>query len=76
MGTIEEISKDEVTLSHSAIEALKWPAMTMGFKLDKPALAVGLKTKQAVKFSFVRRGDDYVIVSMEPASHATSGAQR
>jgi membrane fusion protein, copper/silver efflux system len=76
MGTIEEISKDEVTLSHGAIEALKWPAMTMGFKLDKPALAVGLKTKQAVKFSFVRRGDDYVIVSMEPASHATSGAQR
>ncbi|MBB2487466.1 efflux RND transporter periplasmic adaptor subunit [Mitsuaria sp. WAJ17] len=76
LGTIEEISKDEITLSHSAIEALKWPAMTMGFKLDKPALATGLKARQAVKFSFAKRGDDYVVVSIEPVARAASGAQR
>ncbi|HLO96621.1 MAG TPA: copper-binding protein, partial [Burkholderiaceae bacterium] len=76
VGTIEEIGRDEITLSHGAVEALKWPAMTMGFKLDRPGLAAGLKAKQAVKFSFAKQGDDYVVVAIEPAGRAASGAQR
>ncbi len=76
VGTIEEISPDEITLSHGAIEALKWPAMTMGFRLDKPTLAAGLKPKQAVTFRFAKQGDDYVVVAIEPARRAASGAKQ
>lgn len=76
VGTIEEISQDEITLSHGAIEALKWPAMTMGFRLDRPALAAGLKPKQAVTFRFAKQGDDYVVVAIEPVRRAASGVQR
>lgn len=76
IGTIEEIGKDEIMLTHGAIDALKWPEMTMGFKLDRPALAAGLKAGQSVKFSFTKRGDDYVLMTLEPVSRAASGAQR
>jgi Cu(I)/Ag(I) efflux system membrane fusion protein len=35
-ATIEEVRGDEITLAHSAIASLKWPAMTMDFKLPPP----------------------------------------
>lgn len=44
-AVIEAIAGDLLTLSHSAIESLKWPAMTMDFRLapalEAPKLAVG-----------------------------------
>src|SRR3546814_10111193 len=44
-GRIESISGDRITLSHAAVPALKWPAMTMTFKLGSPALARGFKKR-------------------------------
>lgn len=67
-GVIEELSSTEMTLAHEAVPALKWPAMTMGFKLAAPKLAAGLKPKQLVRFSFKRQGDDYVITAVEEVS--------
>ena len=55
--------------------ALKWPAMTMAFKLADPALARGLKQGQSVSFSFDKQGDDYRITAIAPQS-AASGAKR
>ncbi len=83
-GVVEAVVGDELTLKHEAVPALKWPAMTMGFKLAEPALAKGLKTGQRLRFSFMQRGDDYVITAAEPidstALHtghsAASGASR
>ncbi len=63
-GTVVEIEADSLTLAHQAIPALKWPPMTMPFKLAKPQLAQGLKTGQAVTFGFVKQGDDYVITQV------------
>ena len=67
-GSITEIGDRQLTLSHEAIPALRWPAMTMGFKLDEPKLAAGMKVGQAVRFSFSKRGEDYVIVSIQPVA--------
>jgi Cu(I)/Ag(I) efflux system membrane fusion protein len=72
-GVVADIEPDGLTLDHEAVPALKWPAMSMPFKLADNALAAGVKKSQAVDFSFVKRGDDYVITRLSPAA---SGAQR
>ncbi|UHJ63925.1 efflux RND transporter periplasmic adaptor subunit [Melaminivora jejuensis] len=64
-GVVEEVSTAELTLAHDAIPALKWPAMTMGFKLADPRLAAGLAPKQQVRFTFSKQGEDYVITAIE-----------
>jgi len=64
-GVIEEVSSSELTLTHDAVPALKWPAMTMGFKLADPKLAAGLAPKQAVRFTFAKQAEDYVITAIE-----------
>ena len=66
-GTVTELSGDEVTISHGAIAALKWPPMTMGFKLADPKLGAGLKPNKSVQFSFSKQGDDYVITAIKLA---------
>ncbi len=77
-GVVEALDGVELTLNHEPVPALKWPAMTMGFRLADPALAKGLKTGQRLRFSFVQRGDDYVITAIEPlaSAAAASGASR
>ncbi|MDI4635241.1 efflux RND transporter periplasmic adaptor subunit [Pelomonas sp. V22] len=75
-GRITEIGRGELTLSHEAIPDLRWPAMTMGFKLANPGLLPELKVGQTVRFSFTKQGDDYLIVAVEPvAVGAASGAR-
>jgi Cu(I)/Ag(I) efflux system membrane fusion protein len=64
-GVVSEApSGDTITLEHPPIPALKWPAMTMPFKLADPAAAKGLKPGDKVHFSFRQQGDDAVISSI------------
>lgn len=56
-GRIEAITPAGVTLSHTPVPALGWPAMTMTFKLDRPAQARGLKAGDRVGFAFEQRPD-------------------
>jgi len=49
-----------VTLTHDPIPALKWPGMTMPFKLAKAELAKGLTVGQKVKFD-LEMGQDHQI---------------
>lgn len=72
-GVVVDIEADSLTLDHEPVPALKWPAMTMPFMLADKKMAVGLKKSQVVDFSFVKRGDDYVITGL---SAAASGVQR
>ena len=51
-GRIDKIDASGVTLSHGPVPALKWPAMTMTFRLGNPALARGFKTGERVRFGF------------------------
>lgn len=60
----EAASGDTITLEHPPVPALKWPAMTMPFKLADPAAAKGLKPGDKVHFSFRQQGDEAVITSI------------
>ena len=54
-----------LTLSHDAIPALKWPAMTMEFKVANASLLTGLKKDSEVQFEFVERGQgEWVITAV------------
>jgi len=74
-GVVTQIEVDSITLDHAPVPALKWPAMTMAFKLADPTLARGLKEGQSVSFTFDKQGDDYRITAIAPQS-AASGAKR
>lgn len=51
-GTVESISARRVSLRHGPVPALEWPAMTMGFAVEKPEQLRGLKPGDRVMFTF------------------------
>jgi len=69
-GSIEAVdaSRATVTLAHGPIASLKWPAMTMGFRVKDPALLRTLKPGQKIAFNIIEESaGEYVIVSIQPA---------
>lgn len=66
-GTVKAIDnqKSMVTLAHSAVPALHWPAMTMGFNATAEQLQ-GLKVGDRVAFEFRADGMDATLVSIAP----------
>ena len=66
-GSVESIDSKAGTLNlnHSPVPALKWPAMTMEYKVANAALLTGLKPGQTVRFEFVeRKGGEYVVTAI------------
>ncbi len=58
-----------VTLAHAPIASLKWPAMSMDFRVKDPALLRTLKPNQKIVFEFVESGSgEYLIVRVQPAA--------
>lgn len=56
-----------VSLSHGPVDSLKWPAMTMEFKVANDALLQKLKAGAMVSVEFVERGQgEWVITSVAP----------
>ena len=69
-GVIENVKADQnaLTISHEAIAALQWPAMTMDFQYTEQTDVIkSLKKGDKVRFSFVQRGDNYVIKGIKVA---------
>jgi membrane fusion protein, copper/silver efflux system len=69
-GSIEavDLARSTVTLSHGPIASLKWPAMSMDFRVKDPALARTMKPGQKISFEFVDAGGgEFVIVGAKPA---------
>jgi len=69
-GTVDEFDAKAGTLSlnHGPIATLKWPAMTMEFKVANEGLLRGLKPGAKVDFEFVeRQRGEWVITSITPA---------
>ncbi len=69
-GTIDGIDAQggTVSINHGAIATLKWPAMTMEFKVANAALLKNLKPGAPVAFEFVeRQPGEWVITSLAPA---------
>ncbi len=66
-GTIQAITAQGVTLQHSAVPAIKWPAMTMTFA-SGPAPLRGFKRGDRVEFNFVQTGKGARLVSIRKAN--------
>lgn len=72
-GTIDAIDAQagSATVSHGPIPTLKWPAMTMDFRLANPALAANIKSGSAVSIEIVeRKPGEWVITKIEPRTAA------
>ncbi len=68
-GRIDDYDPKNGTASieHGPIESLKWPGMTMEFKIANEALVKGLKPGARIDFEFVERGQgEWVITSVKP----------
>jgi Cu(I)/Ag(I) efflux system membrane fusion protein len=73
-GTVDEIDVQAgtISISHGAIDSLKWPAMTMEFKAANEALLQGLKPGTPVAFEFVeRQPGEWVITAIKASAGAT-----
>jgi Cu(I)/Ag(I) efflux system membrane fusion protein len=58
-----------VTLNHGAIPSLRWPPMTMAFKVANAGVLQGVTPGANVAFEFVeRQPGDWIITSIKPAS--------
>jgi Cu(I)/Ag(I) efflux system membrane fusion protein len=67
-GVIENITADQVTISHQPIPTLKWGAMTMGFVPPSSGLPPGVKVGSTVDFAIRARDDgSFAITSIAPA---------
>lgn len=68
---VEAVDGDMLTLTHPPIPALKWPAMTMDFRLAPQLDASGIEPGQAVEFEFrMQDGDVPSIVDLRPVEGA------
>lgn len=75
-GSIEALDPKTgtVTLNHGAIASLKWPPMSMEFRVATPALLSGLKVGMAVSFEFVeRKPGEWVITRLTPQRAVKAG---
>ena len=74
-GTVEEADTKTgtVTLAHGPVASLKWPAMSMEFKVANGALLKDLQPGAAVAVEFVERGQgEWVITAARPQGKATA----
>ncbi|ACZ76095.1 conserved hypothetical protein [Dickeya parazeae Ech586] len=65
-GIVKQWNADSVTLAHEAIPALRWPAMTMTFRLPANDNSTPLQPGSSVRFSFVQRADGYTLTDIKP----------
>jgi Cu(I)/Ag(I) efflux system membrane fusion protein len=67
-GRIEKLTANSITLSHQAVPALQWPAMTMTFRLPDPALAKAFKMGERVDFTFEQEPEGPTIRHLSKAA--------
>lgn len=66
-GDVTAVSGQQVTISHGPVEALGWPAMTMGFKAAAPKLLQGINVGDPVSFQFRQEQGSAVLTSISKA---------
>ncbi len=66
-GTVNKVdaAAGKINLKHDPVPSIRWPAMTMDFKLADPAVAHGVKPGDQVEFVFEQRGRDYVVTRID-----------
>ena len=74
-GTVDAIDAKAgtVSITHGPIEALKWPGMTMEFKVANAGLLSGLKPGDAISFELVERAPgEWMITKITPRGAAAA----
>ena len=77
---VEKVSPAALTLSHGPIATMKWPAMTMDFKLPSGGAPSNLQAGDRVKFEFVVGADglpqltQVTPIAREPKSASAAAA--
>ncbi|MES2899348.1 MAG: efflux RND transporter periplasmic adaptor subunit [Pseudomonadota bacterium] len=70
-GMVEQIAKDEITISHGPIASLQWRSMTMPFKLPPAGLPRNVSQGDQVAFDFKQREDgSFEIAAISPTAEA------
>jgi Cu(I)/Ag(I) efflux system periplasmic protein CusF len=66
-GKVTKIDRSAgaVTIAHDPVPSMKWPSMTMAFKVKDKAMLEKLKSDAKVDFSFTQSGKDYVITDIK-----------
>lgn len=78
-GSIEAMdwAHAKVTITHGPIASLKWPAMTMDFRVEDPELLRPLKPGQKVDFDIIEESaGEYVIVHIQPADISSAASDQ
>lgn len=67
-GTVESVepATGKIVIAHGPVEALDWPAMTMGFTAT-PEQVNAVQSGQKVNFEFLSEGANNTITSITPA---------
>lgn len=66
-GTVKKIdvAGSAVTIAHGPVAALKWPAMTMKFKVTDKSLFDKLTINKKIDFEFVETGRAYIVTAVK-----------
>lgn len=66
-GKVTKVDKAgaSVTIAHGPVASLKWPAMSMSFKVKDKATLDKVKNGDQVEFSFIQSGKDYTITQLK-----------
>jgi Cu/Ag efflux protein CusF len=72
LGVVQQADRASgaVTLAHEPVPTLKWPAMTMQFKVADPALFERLLAGARVAFEFVAEDSGYRMLNAIPLAQA------
>jgi Cu(I)/Ag(I) efflux system membrane fusion protein len=75
-GTVDSVEAKvgTVTITHGPVATLKWPAMTMEFKVANAALLKELQPGQTVSFEFVERAPGEWVITAATARSAQTPA--
>ncbi len=72
-GTVESVDAKagSVSIAHGPVPSLKWPGMTMEFKVKDPALLQGMKAGAKISFEFVEQAPgEWLVVRSTPLAGA------
>jgi len=66
-GTVTQIdaAAGTITINHGAIEAVSWPAMTMQFTAENPAILQGIAVGDTVSFELKSATETSLVTSVQ-----------
>ncbi|MFC3394988.1 copper-binding protein [Brenneria rubrifaciens] len=65
-GTVKQWNADSVTIAHSPVADLRWPPMTMTFRLPAGRTFNPLAANTPVAFRFIQQDSGYVLINITP----------